>query len=50
MCLEVIGPTMPDMKDRLGVTYSEIGTTLVCRSVGILIGTLVGGYVLEIFR
>ena len=49
--LEIAGPTLPYLKLRLGTEDDEeIAEVLVARSVGYLIGSLVGGYLCNRFE
>ena len=40
---EIVGPTLLDLKDRVGANYEEISRTLVARSVGYFFSALIGG-------
>ena len=40
---EVVGPTLPDIKARVGADYEEIGRVLAARSAGLFLGSLAGG-------
>ena len=46
---EVVGPTMPDLKNRVGADYEEMGRILLARSAGLLIGSVLGGLVYDQF-
>ena len=41
--MEVIGPTLTDLKDFVGVDYEQISRTLVAKSVGFFVGSIIGG-------
>ena len=47
--LECIGPSIPDLKDKLGLDYEEISRALVGISVGYFVGSVVGGVLHERF-
>jgi hypothetical protein len=40
---EVVGPTLPDIKARVGANYEEIARVLAARSAGLFLGSLAGG-------
>ena len=40
---EIVGPTLLDLKDRVGANYEEISRTLVARSVGYFFSAVIGG-------
>jgi MFS family permease len=44
---EVVGPTLPDLKERIGCNYEEIGRALSARSAGLFLGSIVGGFVYD---
>ncbi len=49
--MEIAGPTLPYLKLRIGTEDDgEIAEVLVARSVGYLIGSLVGGYLCNRFE
>ncbi len=41
--IELIGPTLLDLKDRVAADYEEISRALVARSVGYFCAAMVGG-------
>ena len=43
MFLEIVGPTMIDLKYRVGINYEEISRALLARSLGYLFGALLNG-------
>ena len=45
----MVGPTLPDLKDMLKVNYEQISQALVAQSLGVLIGSLIGGYIHDRF-
>lgn len=49
MTAEIVGPTIPDLTERLCVNYEEISRALVGKSIGVGIGSIVGGFCNEIF-
>ena len=49
MASELVGPTLPDLKDRMRVNYEEVSRVLVGRGIGSLIGAVVGGFINERF-
>ena len=44
------GPTLPALKYRINCNYEEISRALVARSAGFLVGSLVGGIIVERYR
>ena len=46
---EIIGPTLIDLKDYLGVDYEDVTGTLVARSIGFAVGAVIGGFLHEKF-
>jgi FHS family Na+ dependent glucose MFS transporter 1 len=46
---EVIGPTLPDLTDRLGVDYEKVSSALAAKSVGFATGAVIGGFLHEKF-
>ena len=49
LLLEIIGPTLPDLKDLVGVNYEEISRALVAKSAGLFVGAFIGGILHERF-
>ena len=49
MYLEIAGPTLPDLKHKIGVNYEEISRSLAARSVGYFISSLVAGVASDMF-
>ncbi|CAH1788514.1 unnamed protein product [Owenia fusiformis] len=47
---ELSGPTLPDLKDRLGVNYEEISRILVWQNAAFLVSALVGGFLSDVFK
>ena len=47
--VEIVGPTVPDLKQTLGFTYEQISRGLACKSAGFFIGSLLGGLLHERF-
>ena len=47
--LEIAGPTLPDLKHKLGVNYEEIARTLVARSIGYFLSSAVAGVAADFF-
>ncbi|XP_019644833.1 PREDICTED: sodium-dependent glucose transporter 1-like [Branchiostoma belcheri] len=45
--VRIVGPTMIDLKDRLGVDYEEISRVLVSHTVGYFLSTVSGGIFLD---
>ena len=45
--MEIVGPTLPDLKDRLGVDYEQISRALIFISVGVMTGSPISGYLHE---
>ncbi|XP_066276935.1 sodium-dependent glucose transporter 1A-like [Branchiostoma lanceolatum] len=45
--VRIVGPTMIDLKDRLGVDYEEISRVLVSHTVGYFLSTVAGGIFLD---
>ena len=43
MYLEIAGPTLPDLKHKIGVNYEEISRSLAARSVGYFVSSLLAG-------
>ena len=41
---EMVGPTLPDLKDRVNANYEEIARVLVSKSVGYCFGAILGGF------
>ncbi len=46
---EVVGPTLPDLKARIGVNYEEIARVLSARSAGLFLGSVSGGMLYDRF-
>ena len=42
-----MGPTLPDLKDRLGVDYERISEALIFTSIGVLTGAPIAGFLHE---
>ena len=40
----IAGPTLPDLRDRLGVTQEQISRVLMGRTLGFMIGAIIGGF------
>ena len=47
--LEVTGPCIPDLKDKLGLNYEEISRAMVGTSVGLIVAAIIGGLLHERF-
>ncbi|CAH1789588.1 unnamed protein product [Owenia fusiformis] len=47
MYLEISGPTLLDLRDRVGVNYEEISRVLVAKSVGYFISSVFGGFLVD---
>ena len=45
--LELSGPTLPDLKERVDANYEEISQGLVARSVGYLFGSVISGILVD---
>ncbi|XP_078614156.1 sodium-dependent glucose transporter 1-like [Branchiostoma floridae x Branchiostoma japonicum] len=45
--VSIVGPTMIDLKDRIGVDYEEISRVLVSETVGFFLATVTGGIFLD---
>ena len=41
--MEIAGPTLPDLKHKIGVNYEEISRSLAARSVGYFVSSLLAG-------
>ncbi|CAH1781905.1 unnamed protein product [Owenia fusiformis] len=50
MYLEIVGPTLQDLKYRVNSNYEEIARALFARSVGFFIGSLAGGFLCDRYR
>ncbi|ELU02944.1 hypothetical protein CAPTEDRAFT_222889 [Capitella teleta] len=48
--LELIGPTMQELMNRVDANYEEISQALVARSVGYLLGSLISGFLADRFK
>lgn len=48
--LEVVGPTLPDLKDHVNADYEEISRALAAKSAGLFIGAIIGGVLHEKFH
>ena len=46
---EIVGPTLPDLKDQLRVNYEEVSRVLVGKGIGMLFGAVIGGFINERF-
>lgn len=49
MFLEIVGPTLPDLKSRVGVNYEEMSRALMVRSLGYLFASLLNGVITDLF-
>ena len=49
MTAEITGPTLPDLTERLCVDYEEISRALLGKSFGLAAGSILGGFLNEIF-
>ena len=47
MQLEITGPTLQDMKFRLNTDYESVAWSLSGRSVGMFLGSVIGGVLLD---
>ncbi|KAI8498408.1 hypothetical protein Bbelb_236100 [Branchiostoma belcheri] len=45
--VRIVGPTMIDLKERLGVNYEEISRVLVSHTVGYFLSSVTGGILLD---
>ena len=50
MGLAIIGPTLPDLKNRLNVQYNELSTALAAMNVGLVFGGIAAGLILDRVR
>ncbi len=50
LMLEVVGPTLPDLKDHVGANYEEISRALATKSAGLFLGAFIGGVLHEKFH
>ncbi len=41
--MQVVGPSLRDLKDRVDVDYEEISRAMIAHSVGVVLGSLAGG-------
>ncbi|CAH1785779.1 unnamed protein product [Owenia fusiformis] len=48
--LSVLGPTVLDLRDKTGVTTSEISIVFTGRSLGFLMGSIIGGALIDRFN
>ena len=48
--LEVVGPTMQDLMELMDVNYQQISLALLGKSTGFFVGSLMGGFLHEIFH
>ena len=46
---EIVGPTLPALSDKLGVNYEEISRALSGKSIGLMLGSILGGFLHEKF-
>ena len=44
---EIIGPTLQDLKDNLGVDYETVSGALGIKSIGQMVGAIMGGFMHE---
>lgn len=49
MANEITGPTLQDLKDQLGVSYEQMSGALGARSIGAMVGAIMGGFINERF-
>ena len=47
MGYEISGPTMPDLKNRVGANYEEIGRVLMAQNAAFLISSFLGGFITD---
>ena len=45
----IMGPTLPDLRDRLGISQHQITMVLMGRTIGFMVGAIVGGFLFRIF-
>ncbi|CAL8104459.1 unnamed protein product [Calicophoron daubneyi] len=46
---EILGPTLPTLMDTTGSNYEEVGRALSVRSIGLLCGSLIGGWAADMW-
>lgn len=49
LCLAVPGPTLLDLKDRVGATIEHMSYIFTARSIGYLFGSILGGFLFDHF-
>ena len=46
--LEIIGPTLPDLRSQIDVNYEEMSRALFGKAAGFFIGSVAGGILHEV--
>ena len=49
LAVGIVGPTLPDLRERLAGTYEELARAMIGQSVGYFIGSFIGGIIHERF-
>ena len=48
LMLEIIGPTLPDLRNQINVNFEEMSRALVGKAAGFFIGSVAGGILHEV--
>ena len=43
LCIGTMGPSLPDIRDRLNINYESTSNALIFESLGVMSGALIGG-------